>query len=92
MDPESEKEFEKKIENKIKSKVKSWTDNCGHRKKKKGRHISPGTASCFYFLGFIGAAIYYIGQAETFWAGVLGFLQALVWPAFVVYHLLETLY
>ncbi len=41
-----------------------------------------------YFLGFIGAAIYYIQQATSFWTGVLGFLKAIVWPAFLVYKLL----
>ena len=42
-----------------------------------------------YFLGFIGAAVYYIQQANGFWMGVLGFLKALVWPAFLVYKLLH---
>ncbi len=41
-----------------------------------------------YFLGFVGAAIYYIQMATSFWDGVLGFLKALVWPAFLVYKLL----
>jgi hypothetical protein len=41
-----------------------------------------------YGLGFIGAAIYYIQHAPTFWAGVIGVLKALVWPAFLVYHAL----
>jgi hypothetical protein len=44
-----------------------------------------------YGLGFIGAAIYFIAHATTFWMGVLGFLKAIVWPAFVVYKLLEFL-
>lgn len=44
-----------------------------------------------YGLGFIGAAIYFISQASTFWEGVLGFLKALVWPAFLVYEALKTL-
>lgn len=48
-----------------------------------------GTCGCIYFLGFVGAAIYYIQQANGFWAGVLGILKALVWPAFLVYKLLE---
>jgi len=39
-----------------------------------------------YFLGFIGAAIYFISQAVGFWMGVLGFLKALVWPVFLVYE------
>ena len=44
-----------------------------------------------YGLGFIGAAIYFIQQATTFWMGVLGFLKAIVWPAFIVYKLLGSL-
>lgn len=39
----------------------------------------------------IGAAVYYIQQADTFGAGVVGILKALVWPAFLVYKLLEFL-
>lgn len=41
-----------------------------------------------YFLGFLGAAIYYIQEATGFWAGALGVLKALVWPAFVAHKLL----
>ena len=40
----------------------------------------------FYFLGFIGAAVYYIRAADSFGEGFLGFLKALVWPAFLVYE------
>ena len=42
-----------------------------------------------YGLGFIGAAIYFIAHAATFWAGVFGILKAIVWPAFVIYKVLE---
>lgn len=41
-----------------------------------------------WLLGFIGAAVYYIQQADGFWMGALGVLKALVWPAFLVYRLL----
>ncbi len=44
-----------------------------------------------YGLGFIGAAVYFIGTAATFWAGVLGFLKAIVWPAFLVYYAFQAL-
>jgi hypothetical protein len=44
-----------------------------------------------YGLGLIGAAIYYISTATTFWMGVLGFLKAIVWPAFLVYEILKFL-
>jgi hypothetical protein len=43
-------------------------------------------SNAIYGLGFIGAAIYFIGQAATFWSGVLGFLKAIVWPVFLVYE------
>jgi len=45
-----------------------------------------GPASAVYGLGFIGAAIYFISTAAGFWAGVLGFLKAIVWPVFLVYE------
>lgn len=44
-----------------------------------------------YFLGVIGAATYYISTATGFWNGVLGFLKALVWPAFLVFELMKFL-
>ena len=45
----------------------------------------------FYGLGFIGAVIYYISTATSFWMGVLGVLKAIVWPGFLVYELLKFL-
>jgi len=50
-----------------------------------------GCGGAVYGLGFIGAAIYYISNATGFWVGVLGFLKALVWPAFLVYESLKVL-
>jgi hypothetical protein len=42
-----------------------------------------------YSLGFIGAIIYYISTATSFWLGLLGVLKAIVWPVFLVYNLLK---
>lgn len=42
-----------------------------------------------YGLAFLGAAVYYIQNASTFWMGVLGVLKALVWPVFLVYKLMQ---
>lgn len=39
-----------------------------------------------YGLGFIGAAVYFISHAATFWMGLLGVLKAILWPAFLVYE------
>lgn len=44
-----------------------------------------------YGLGFIGAVVYFIQHAANFGEGVIGFLKALVWPAFLIYKLLELL-
>lgn len=50
-----------------------------------------GGGGFVYFLGLIGAMIYYIQAADTFWGGVLGVLKGLVWPVFLVYDLLKFL-
>lgn len=50
-----------------------------------------GPSGAVYGLGLIGAAVYYISTASGFWAGVLGLLKAIVWPAFLVYQALEVL-
>ncbi|MCK9324746.1 MAG: hypothetical protein M0P69_04540 [Bacteroidales bacterium] len=60
---------------------------------KKGRsNTNPGASGAVYGLGFIGAAIFFIGQATTFWAGVLGFLKAIIWPVFLILKALQALY
>ncbi len=52
---------------------------------------SPENYRAFYGLGFIGAVIYYISTATSFWYGILGILKALVWPAFLIFELLKFL-
>lgn len=42
-----------------------------------------------FLLAYIGAAIYFISMSNgTFWGVILGLLQAIVWPVYVVYHVL----
>ena len=48
-----------------------------------GRH-----GSHMYGLGIIGAAVYYLHTTTGFWPSVVALLKALVWPAYLVYHLL----
>ena len=55
----------------------------------KHRHHPRNTAQAnnvIYCLGIIGAAVFFIGKATSFWMGVLGILKALVWPAILVYE------
>jgi len=71
--------FKKKLKKKIK---KNITNNKNYTINNKGS---------VYFIGGIGAAIYYVSTATDFWMGVLGLLKALVWPAFLVYAALNGL-
>ena len=66
----------------IKSKKEKCDCKCGPMPK----------AECgVYGVGIVGAAVYFIGQSSTFGAGVVGFLKALVWPAFLVHGLFQFL-
>lgn len=51
-----------------------------------------GVSEGIYGMGFIGGAlVYYLVNAATFGAGVLGVLKAIVWPALLVFKMLEFL-
>jgi hypothetical protein len=53
------------------------------------RSVSQGGAGGLWFLGFLGALVYYIHfHSGTFWLVVLAFIKSLLWPAYVVYHVL----
>lgn len=52
---------------------------------------SAPVAGAVYGLGLIGAAVYYISVATSLWVGVLGFLKAIVWPAFLVFEAMKSL-
>lgn len=46
----------------------------------------------FGLLAYIGAAVYFIGQSDGSFGGViLGLLQAIVWPAYAVFGGLSAL-
>ena len=60
--------------------------------RKKTKVIYKGASSApVYGLGLIGAWIYYLSHAATFWIGVLGILKGIVWPAMLVYELMKYL-
>lgn len=58
---------------------------------KKRRMQSGGVSDGLYGLGFVGALIYYLQHATSLGMGIVGFFKALVWPAFLIYKLLEYL-
>lgn len=49
------------------------------------------SSGAIYGLGLIGAAVWFISTATGLWMGILGFLKALVWPAFLVYEAFKAL-
>ena len=53
------------------------------------KYVNNGGLGFAYFLGMIGAAVYYVQQATTLGGDLIGLLKALVWPAFLVFHLLH---
>lgn len=53
--------------------------------------IQGGSSDAVYGFGVIGAWVFYIGRATTPQEKVKGFFKGLVWPAFLVYELLEFL-
>lgn len=57
------------------------------KKWKKGNGGS-NPAGPVFGLGFIGALVFYMQAAHGFGAVVTGILKAIVWPAFLVHHLL----
>jgi hypothetical protein len=58
---------------------------------KNSNYNCSGPAGAVYGLGLIGAAVYYISVATSFWIGVLGVVKAIVWPAILVYGALKSL-
>lgn len=51
-----------------------------------------GQMGGFYFLTYIGAAVYFVGRVDGFWNIILGFLKAAVWPAFLIHRAFELLH
>ena len=71
--------------------VKKYLFKRGREDKMYYNHHNSPCGGGIYFFGMIGAAIFYIQTATSFWMGVLGILKALVWPAFLVYESLKFL-
>ena len=67
--------------------MKDWCKNKG--KKIDSTH---GTSGALYFVGFIGALVYWMQAATGFGGVISGIVKASIWPAYVVYKLLENFY
>jgi hypothetical protein len=50
-----------------------------------------GPSGFIFFVAFVGAAVYFVHQSAGFWGFILAILKAMVWPAFVMFHVLQLL-
>lgn len=72
--------MKKSVKNKIKKAMKE----------RRSRRVScKPRGGCGYFLGFLGAVVYYISTATGFWNGALGVIKAILWPAFLIFEVLK---
>jgi hypothetical protein len=56
------------------------------------RIVREGQWGFVLLLAYVGAAIYFVSESDgTFWRVVLALLQAIVWPVYVVFHVLRLL-
>ena len=56
-----------------------------------GREREVTALSVIYGMGFIGALVYFVQHSLSFWGVVFGVLKAIIWPAILIYRLLEFL-
>jgi hypothetical protein len=54
-----------------------------------GSMASTSSGGAVYGLGLLGALVWYWQNADGFWSHVWGIGEAILWPAFVIYDLLQ---
>lgn len=56
-----------------------------------GKKSGNGGGSALYFVGFLGALVYFWQVSNGLWEFIIGFIKACLWPAFMVYELFKYL-
>jgi hypothetical protein len=56
------------------------------------KSVHRGSFGGLFLVTYLGAAAYFLEQTHGFWGSIYGLLEALVWPGFVVYHVLAVLH
>jgi len=62
---------------------------CEPKRSSSGAYHATGGA--FYGMGFLGSLVYFIQQADSFGAGLMGVLKAIFWPAVIIHKVLGIL-
>jgi hypothetical protein len=47
-----------------------------------------GPLGGIFFLAYIGAAVYFVQHTHGFWGTIWALIEAIAWPAFIVFHAL----
>jgi len=59
---------------------------------KGGDHMKQHAGSgALYGLGMLGALVYFLQHATSFFGGIVGIFEAIFWPGVIVYKVLELL-
>jgi hypothetical protein len=54
--------------------------------------VRNGPWGFIFVLAYVGAAIYFVSASDgSFWGVILGLLQAIIWPVYVVFHVLKSI-
>jgi len=61
-------------------------------KEKYKRAPKGGPVGFTLFVAYFGALVYFINHAHSFWAVVFAFIQAAIWPGYVLYYVLVLLH
>lgn len=69
------------------------TDSASVKRSSNSRQAAQTTgAGGIWFLGFVGALVYYMHfHSGTVWLVLVGIFKAIFWPAYLVYELLKFL-
>ena len=55
------------------------------------KRSTQGSLGGVFLVTYIGAAVYFLNHTQGFWGTIWGLIQALFWPGFVVYYVLDDL-
>lgn len=81
-----EAQWDEETEKNLEKKINKWTKTFSNTK-----YNQSSGGGLVYCLGLIGALVYFISSATSFWSGAVGVLKALVWPAYFVYEVFKFL-
>ena len=54
--------------------------------------VNQGPTGYIFFVAWIGALFYFVSQVDGFWNIIVAILKSFVWPALVMYRVLEFLH